>query len=130
LHAWSVRLRVCVPLVAQVVPAVQVLQLPYVVWPHELPEPAKPLAGQSGEEPVQRSSTSQLLVAPRQTREALSSAQVPLVEAPAATEHASHAPAQAESQHTPSAQKWVVHSVAAPHGEPAGFFAAQYMPLQ
>jgi hypothetical protein len=91
---------------------------------------AKPFAGQSGDAPLQRSSTSQLSVAARHTRAAPSSEQVPLTPAPFATEHASHAPAHAESQHTPSAQLAETHSLAAAHAAPSGFFAAQYWPLQ
>lgn len=131
LHAWSVRVRVWVPMVEQVLAIeLQVPHVVYVVWPQETPASARALPGQSGEEPVQRSSTSQPLAAVRQTREAPSSAQVPLVAAPEATLQASQVPAQALSQHTPSTQKVDRHSPAAPQGVPGGFFAAQYMPLQ
>jgi hypothetical protein len=78
---------------------------------------------------VQRSSLSQALTAGRHTRELPSRVQVPLADAPFATEHASQAPAQAVSQHTPSEQKFERHSFAALHGAPRAFFAAQYWPL-
>jgi hypothetical protein len=44
--------------------------------------------------------------------------QVPFVAAPAAVEHASQAPAQAELQHTPSAQKPDAHCSFALHACP------------
>jgi hypothetical protein len=131
LHVWSVRVRVWVPLVAQTLaPDEQTPQPVYVVCPQDVPASARASAGQLGEVPVQRSSTSQGLAAGRQMREAPSSAQVPLVGAPAAALHASQSPAHAESQHTPSTQKLDKHSPGPLQGAPRARLAAQYVPLQ
>lgn len=114
------------------------VKVPALVVPHAfagdvqaLPQVEEHAAfdGHAAEVPSQRSSTSQPLATGRHTWLAPSKVQVPSAEAPAATLHASHAPAQAVSQHTPSAQKFDRHCTAALQLAPAAFFAAQYMPL-
>ena len=56
---------------------------------------------------------------------------VPSTGAPAAIEHASHAPAlHGPSQHTASAQKLDWHWVGPPHAAPLGSFALHVPPLQ
>jgi hypothetical protein len=130
LHKRSVRVRVCVPLVAQVVEPVHVDQAVKVEVPQLTPASAKSLLGQVAEVPVHRSSRSQVLAALRQTRLAPMRVQTPSALAPCATLHESHSPLQAVLQQTPSLQKFEVHSLAAAHVEPFGFFALQYMPLQ
>ena len=57
-------------------------------------------------------------------------AQVPSLTAPAATEHASHEPAHALLQHTPSEQWIDVHSWLPAHAVPLVLSAWQLVPLQ
>ncbi len=57
-------------------------------------------------------------------------AQVPSVDAPAATLHASHAPLQVVLQHTPSTQLPDAHSPAELQLVPLLFFVVQLVPLQ
>jgi hypothetical protein len=126
----SVRVRVCVPVVAHAVLPVQVLHAVKVVVPQPTPASTKPLLGHAALVPSQRSSASQVPLAVRHTRLGPSSPHVPSVVAPCATLHASHAPAHAVLQHTPSTQLPDWHSVAPPHTTPLTFFAEQYVPLQ
>src|SRR5439155_1507747 len=56
--------------------------------------------------------------------------QVPLAEAPAATEHASHEPLQAALQQYPSTQLPLEHWLLAVHATPCAFLAAQVVTLQ
>ena len=130
LQSGSVRVRVWPPMLAQALPPSQTLQAVKVVLPQPTPASAKLLPGQVAAVPLQRSSTSQVEAAVRQMRLGPSRPQVPLTAAPCATLHASQASPQAELQHTPSTQKFEVHSVAAPQVTPLGFFAEQYVPLQ
>lgn len=59
-----------------------------------------------------------------------STAQVPFCAAPALMEQASQEPAQAALQHTPSAQKPLLHALAPSHGWPSGRRASQVPALQ
>jgi hypothetical protein len=57
-------------------------------------------------------------------------AQAPFCAAPAATAQAWQAPLQGESQHTPSAQKPLLHWVSAVQVVPSGRLETQAPPLQ
>lgn len=125
LQSGSVRVRVWPPMLAQALPPSQTLQAVKVVLPQPTPASAKVLPGQAAAVPLQRSSTSQVEAAPRQMRLGPNSPHVPLTAAPCATLHASQVSPQAELQHTPSTQKFEVHSVPAPQVVPLVFFAEQ-----
>ena len=56
--------------------------------------------------------------------------QVPLAEAPAATEHASQEPLHPLLQQYPSTQFPLEHWLLAVHATPCAFFAVQVTPLQ
>jgi hypothetical protein len=93
--------------------------------PHSTPASAKRFVPQVALTASQRSSTSQLEAAARQTRLRPSRLQVPSTGAPALTLQASQSPPQALVQHTPSEQKVDPHSTPVPHPVPLGFLAEQ-----
>ncbi|MCB9731815.1 MAG: hypothetical protein H6745_04175 [Deltaproteobacteria bacterium] len=89
---------------------------------HGVPTAARRSLGQLAPMPSQRSSTSHSPTPARQTIPAAAVSQRPSSALPAATLHARQSatpPPHADSQHTPSAQKPLMHSVAAAHAVPS-----------
>ncbi len=98
--------------------------------PQVSPASANWSAGQLADAPLQRSATSQAEALARQTWLDPSVVHWPSWLAPSDDAHASHTPAHAALQHTPSVQNPEMHSPGAAQVTPLFFFAEQYMPLQ